>query len=214
MTPIEIAQRLLAGPWKHAATALRACQRSEWARFAQETAPEKPQGLFATGKRDHERCMELATQPPTGPELPQLTLIPLWTCATEDFESNEWLPAHAVVEGNQLIDVCSPTDPVLPDGAHWECTVRRWTASIVVLSRAYAPSALLQLRAGDYGVTQMDLHEVVSVEARPATPIPRPTRLLPMFASWIEPRAAVSPELAAKLQSLCFTAEDLPEEEP
>jgi hypothetical protein len=220
MNPIEIAQHLLSGPWMHADAALRACQRGEWARFIQETAPAKPKGFFATGKRDHGRCMELATRPPTGPVMTTLTLVPLWTCSTEDFESDEWRAVHGVVQEGQLIDVLrwgtSVDTEEAPSGLDTlsDCTVRRWTASMVVLSRNYAPDLSLQLRAGEFAVMETHFDEVVSVEARPAQPLPRPTRWVPMFASWLEPRVEVPPELAARIQARCFTAESLPDEEP
>ncbi|RKG80788.1 hypothetical protein D7W79_07030 [Corallococcus exercitus] len=90
----------------------------------------------------------------------------------------------------------------------WECTVRRWTAATVVESRNYAPDIALQLRAGAFGVLTSRFDEVVSVAVREAEPLPRPTREVPMFANWLEPRVRVPPELASRIQALCFTAED------
>ncbi|MBN8228395.1 hypothetical protein JYK02_12870 [Corallococcus macrosporus] len=43
---------------------------------------------------------------------------------------------------------------------------------------------------------------------RDAEPLPRPTREVSMYANWFEPRVRVAPELEARIQALCFTAED------
>jgi hypothetical protein len=91
--------------------------------------------------------------------------------------------------------------------ALWECTMRRWAAATVVESRSYAPDIPLRLRAGPFGVLELKVDEVVSVEVRSSEPAPRPTREVPMFASWFEPRVALSPELESQVRALCFTAE-------
>lgn len=46
-----------------------------------------------------------------------------------------------------------------------------------------------------------------SVEAHVSEPIQRPTREVPMFATWFEPRTALSPEVESEIRSMCFTAE-------
>jgi hypothetical protein len=92
--------------------------------------------------------------------------------------------------------------------ALWECTVRRWTAATVVESHSYAPEIPLLLRAGAFGVLALQVDEVLSVDVRETAPLPRPTREVPMFASWFEPRVKVSPELESQIRAMCFTAED------
>ena len=143
----------------------------------------------------------------------QVTLVPLWACSTEDETSTEWVAVHGVLqEGKPLrvletgpfigVDDASPRADAL-----WDCTVRRWSAATVVEGRAYAPSVPLRLRAGAFGVLELDVDEVHSVAVRDAEPLPRPTRELPMFATWFAPRVAVAPELEEQIEALSFTAD-------
>jgi hypothetical protein len=91
--------------------------------------------------------------------------------------------------------------------ALWECVVRRWTAASVVESRSYAPEIPLRLRAGAFGVLELHIDEVVSVTARETEPMPRPTRKVPMFATWFEPRVRLPLELESQIRAMCITAD-------
>ena len=211
MNLTETAQKVLDGKWMHASGALRACQRGVWAEFAREVAPARP---LLVGRLDHGRCLALAERSLVGPVLTKLTLVPLWACSTEDAVSTEWVAVHGIAEEGKpmwvqesgpfiAVDDASPRADAL-----WECALRRWTAATVVESRSYAPDIPLRLRAGAFGVLELRVDEVVSVEARESEPVPRPTREVPMFASWFEPRVALSPELESQISAMCFTAED------
>ena len=120
----------------------------------------------------------------------KLTLVPLWACSG---------PFIAVEDATPRAE------------ALWECAVRRWTASAVVESRAYAPGIPLELRAGAFAVLDLQIDEVLSVDVHETERIPRPTREVPMFASWFEPRVGVSPDIESQIRAMCFTAEDEPE---
>ncbi|HEX8700482.1 MAG TPA: hypothetical protein VF815_16655 [Myxococcaceae bacterium] len=208
---IEIAQQILNGRWMYASAALRACQRGEWAGFVREVAQAKPR---LGGRRDYERCLALAERSLVGPVLKSLTLVPLWACSTEDGMSTEWVAVHGVAQDGQplqvqesgpFIDVEDASPRV---DALWECTVRRWTAATLVESRFYSPEIPLLLRAGEFGVLELRIDEVLSVDARETGLLPRPVREVPMFASWFEPRVKVSPELESQIRDMCFTAPD------
>ncbi|WP_223643547.1 hypothetical protein [Corallococcus sp. EGB] len=208
---VEIAQQVLSGRWKNATAALEACKRGEWAEFVRRTAPAKP---FLTGRLDHGRCLARAEQSLAGPVLVKLTLVPLWACSTEDGASTEWVAVHGVAEEGQPLSVLE-VGPFIGEedasprvDALWECTVRRWTAATVVMSRSYSPDIPLVLRAGDFGVCESFMEEVVSVAVREAEPLPRPTREVPMFSNRFEPRVRVPPELESQIRAMCFTAED------
>lgn len=211
MSATEIAQQILNGKWRHAPAALRACQRGEWAALAREIAPARP---LLVGRLDHRRCLALAEASLTGPETTKLTLVPLWACSTEDAESTEWVAVHGVAAGGQPLSVQEIGPFIAVDDASpradalWECTVRRWRAATVVESRSYAPGIPLRLRAGAFAVLDLEIDEVLSVEEHASEPLPRPTREVPMFASWFEPRVQLPPELEAQVRAMCFTAED------
>lgn len=211
MTPVEIAQQILDGKWRHASAALRACQRGTWAELAREIAPVRP---LLVGRLDHGRCLALAERSLTGPVMTELTLVPLWACSTEDAASAEWVAVHGVARPGKPLHVQEAGPFIAVDDASprasalWECTVRRWTAAAVVESRSYAPDISLQLRAGAFAVLQLQVDEVLSVHASETEPLPRPTRELPMFASWFEPRVRVSPDLESQIRAMCLTAED------
>ncbi|CAM3967657.1 hypothetical protein [Corallococcus exiguus] len=204
-----LAQRLLNGRSKHAAGALDACKRGEWAEFVNRMAPPKP---FLLGRRGYGRCLAHAERSLAGPVTVKLMLVPLWACSTEDGASTEWVAMHGVAEEGQPLSelevgpFIGMKDASPRADALWECTVRRWTAATVVMSRFYAPDAPLVLRAGDFGVREAWLEEVVSVTVREAEPLPRPTREVPMFTNGFEPRVRVSPELESQIQAMCFTA--------
>lgn len=209
MTPTAIAQQILDGRWRHASAALRACQQGAWAELARDVAPARP---MLAGRLDHGRCLTLAERSLTGPLTTKLTLVPLWACSTEDAESTEWVAVHGVAREGEPLHV-QEFGPHFEDAspradALWECTVRQWTAALVVESRSYAPDIPLRLRAGAFGVVELDVREVLAVDAREAAPVPRPTREVPMFASWFEPRVKVSPDLEAQIRAMCFTAKD------
>jgi hypothetical protein len=208
VTPTEVAQQILNGPWRHASAALQACRRSEWASFTREAAPPKP---LIVGRFDHGRCLALAERSLTGPTTARLVLVPLWACSTEDDVSTEWVAVHGIAgDGNLYVQETGPfiaiEDASPRADALWECSVRCWTAATVVDSHSYAPSVPMRLRAGSFAVLEMRILEVMSVEVQDAPSLPRPVREVPMFASWFEPRVSVSPELERQIRELCFTA--------
>jgi hypothetical protein len=210
MTPTETAQRILAGHWRHASSALRACQRGEWAAFAREVAPAKP---LLAGRFDHGRCLELAERSLREPTTEKLVLVPLRACSTEDDVSTEWVAVHGVAgDGKLNVQETGPfigVEDVSPSAdALWECSVRSWTAATVVESRSYAPSIPMLLRAGSFAVLEMRILEVLSVEVHDAPALPRPVREVPMFSSLFEPRVGVSPELELQIREMCFVASD------
>lgn len=210
MTPIEIAQHILNGQWRHASAARRACQRGEWASFAREVAPAKP---LIMGRSDHARCLALAERSLTEPTTAKLVLVPLWACSTDDDVSSEWVAVHGVAGDSKLyVQETGPfigVEDASPSAdATWECSVRCWTAATVVESHSYAPGIPMLLRAGSFAVLEMRILEVVSVEVHDAPALPRPVRDVPMFASWYEPRVGVSPELELQIREMCFTASD------
>jgi len=208
MTPTEIAQQILDGKWRHASAALRACQQGEWAPFARKIAPARP--LFVS-RFDHSRCLAIAECSLTGPVMTKLLLVPLWACSTEEETSAEWVAVHGVVEDSKLrVQEVGPfigvNDASPRADALWECAARYWTAATVVESRSYAPDIPLQLRAGSFAALEVRILEVVSVDVHDAAPLPRPTRDVPMFASWFEPRVKVSPELELQIREMCYVA--------
>ncbi|HYQ04043.1 MAG TPA: hypothetical protein VER96_35460 [Polyangiaceae bacterium] len=143
----------------------------------------------------------------------KLMLVPLWACSTEDDVSSEWVAVHGVEQdGNLYVQEMGPfigTGDASPKAdSLWECSVRCWTAATVVESRSYAPDIQLKLRAGAFAVVEMKILEVVSVDMCEAAPLPRPMREVPMFASMLEPRVEVSPELAVRIREMCFVASD------
>lgn len=211
MSRTDIAQRILQGKWRHASAALAACQRDAWASFAREVAPPRP---LLVGRHDHGRCLALAERSLTGPVPRKLTLVPLWACSTEEEVSAEWVAVHGIAEPGEPLQV-QETGPFIALGdaspcadAVWECTVRRWTAATVVESRSYSPEIPMKLRAGAFALCEVQLDEVVAVDAHASAALPRPTREVPIFASWFAPRVTVSPELESQIRALCFAAED------
>ncbi len=142
----------------------------------------------------------------------KLTLVPMWACSTEDFESTDWIAVHGLVEESQPLQVrevgpfFAGEDASPQVDALWDCTVRRWDTATVGESRAFAPGIPLLLRTGAFVVLPIQIHEVISVEVRHAEGLPRPTREVPMFASWFEPRVRVSSDVEAAIRALCFTA--------
>lgn len=207
MTPTEIAQQILQGRWMHAAAARRACQQRAWPQFAREVGPKKP---LAFGRGDYERCSSVVDQSFTGPNSVSVTIVPLWGCATMDETSTEWFAVHGVATDGERLEI-RELSPFLDDAAPsadavWVCEVQRWTAALIVKTEDYGASAPLRLRAGAFGVLDQVIDEVVAVHAVDSEPIPRPTREVPMFASWFAPRVTVSSELDAKIRALSFTA--------
>jgi hypothetical protein len=164
------------------------------------------------GRLDHGRCVALAERSFSGPHTKKLTIVPMWACTTEDYESADWVAVHGLVEEGERLQLREVGPFVAGEDASpradalWDCTVRRWEAATVGESRAFGPGIPLLLRAGAFAVLPVQIHEVVSVEVRDAEGLPRPTREVPMFASWFEPRVRVSSDVEAAIRALCFTA--------
>jgi hypothetical protein len=205
---LEIAQQLLNGKWRHATAALEACQRGDWADFVRRFPPPRP---LLIGRLDYRRCLALAEASLRGPETTTLTLVPLWACSTFETEANQWVAVNGVAQEGQPLYVHEPGPFVADESpladALWKCTVRRWQAASVVDSHSYAPGVPLQLRAGAFGVLDIHVDEVLSVEVNPTEPLPRPTREVPMFASWFEPRVRVPAELESQIAAMCSREE-------
>jgi hypothetical protein len=209
MTPREIAQQILDGPWVHASAALRACQRGEWAEFVRASASKKPWlwGWFA-----YLRCCALAERTFAGPDVTQATLVPLWACGTAETVSTEWVAVHGVVRDRKPMEVLEMGPFIALDDASpsadavWECTVKRWKVGIVVDGYVYGPGIPLLLRAGGFGVLELEIYEVIDVLAREGEAQSRPRREVPIFASWFAPRVTVSPELESQISAMCLTS--------
>ncbi len=148
MNRLEIAQRILSGPWMHAAAALRACQRGEWANFVRENPQKRP---WLWGWLGYLRCRALAQRTFFGPDVTQVTLVPLWACGTAETVSTEWVAVHGVARDGKPLEVLEMGPFIAMDDASpsadavWECTVRRWTVGAVVDCSAYAPSIPLDV---------------------------------------------------------------------
>lgn len=215
MTDIELAQHILAGRWGHRAAALDACRRGTWATFVREIAPKAP---LLAGRGDFKRCLERAERSLAGPTTITLSIVPLWACSTEDAASDEWVAIHGVKEAQTSLAI-HEVGPFFDDDreprsdALLRCTVRQWKASTVVASKSYAPDIELELRAGAFAVAGTVIEEVIAVEIVDAKPLPRPTREVPMFATWFAPRVEVTEDLAAEIEACSFTA-DGEEDEP
>ena len=52
------------------------------------------------------------------------------------------------------------------------------------------------------------MDQVLDVEAQETEPIPRPTREVPMFASWFEARVKVPLEIESLIRAMCITTGD------
>jgi hypothetical protein len=211
MTPIEIAQKVLNGKWQHATAAVQACQRGEWAAFVRAVAPPRP---LLLGRLDHERCLELAERSIKGPETITLALVPMWACSTAEEPSNQWVAVHGVARSGQPLLVRETGPFIAVDDASprldslVECTVRHWTGSVVEDSSFYAPNLPRRRRVGAFCLVELDLDQVFDVAERTTAPLPRPTREVPMFASWFEPRVKVPSEIEEQIRALCITASD------
>lgn len=216
MDDVATAQQILDGRWQHAAAARRACQEASWGAFVNAHAPARP---MLAGRRDHRTCVAAAERSLAGPWSREVTLVPLWACSTEDATSNEWVAVHGAAHAGEALGVrevgpfIGGEDASPRADAIWVCTARVWTAATVVESRSYAPDIELRLRLGRFGVLELDVVEVLAVERRASEARPRPTREVPMFASWFEPRVEVPAALAAEIAALCFTAEAVDEDD-
>lgn len=208
MTPVEIAQRILDGPWQHAGAAVAACRRGAWREFVRAHAPPRP-ALF--GRADHARCLELAANSLEGPRTVRLALVPLWACSAAEEESNGWVAVHGVAQSGHPMYV-QEAGPFIASGdaerraeAVWECQARRWACKVVAESQFYGPGVELPFRAGAYCVVDRTCFDVLAVEPREADPIQRPTAKVPIFSTLVEPRVRVGAELAAQIRALSIT---------
>jgi hypothetical protein len=203
----KLAQRIFNGPWQHAAAAVEACRRGEWPRFVRNAAPRKP---LLLGRLAHGRCVALAASSFTEPTTTTATLVPLWACWTYETASADWVAVHALAIAGEPLEVIESgphlTDSSLLVNGQWECAVRRWTVATVGESWAYAPSIPMRLRAGAFVVIEQRVYEILSVDVRETEPLSRPTREVPIFASWYEPRLKVSPDLESQIRATSFTA--------
>ncbi len=184
-----------------------ACQRAAWAEFAREIAPRRP---LLLGHFDYARCLDLAKRSLKGPLTTIVPLVPIWVCRTEDAVSTEWVAVHGAAWADRPLEL-QERAPFLHDAwpradALWSCHVRRWTAATVVKRDEYGSSIPLKHRAGAFGVLELQIVEVLSVDVRETEPLPRPTREVPIFAWWYEPRTRVSPELERQIRALSFAA--------
>jgi hypothetical protein len=190
---------------------LRACQQRDWASFVRQAAPPKP---LLVGGLDYRRCLALAEASLSEPVVTSLSIVPIWACSTEDDVSSSWVAVQGVLQGEEPLSVqeCGPFiamhDASPRAEALWECSVRRWYAATVVESRAYAPTVPLRLRAGTFAVLDLHVFEVIAVNVRESTPLPRPTHQVPMFATWLEPRVTVPPDIESQIRALCYTSTD------
>jgi hypothetical protein len=206
-----IAQAIIDGPWQHKARALDACRRGTWAAFVAATAPPRPALL---GRWSHGACVRHAATMFAGPRRVAIDLIPVWAGGGEDeVPSTDWHVAHArCIDGGALC-ICE-TGPVDRDAdpcldLRVSCQARRWEVGHVVQTRHYSPEIPLALRRGELGVMAGEILEVIELEARPGTPLPRPISEVPPFCSWYEPRVAGLPDsLVSAIRRLSITVDE------
>lgn len=211
-TLLALAQRLLDGPWQHAEAAREACRAASWAAFVQHAAPPKP---LLLGRRAYNDCIERAVGTLCAPFTTSCVLVPAWACSTYEEEGAQWVATHVQLDGEGRLEV-REGGPFLCDSKPCaeqaiECTIRQWTAATVVASEAYGPSVSLQRRVGPYAVLNLTIAQVLTAQLRDGAPLPRPTRVVPVFSTWFEPRVVVPPALDAQIRALSETAT---EEEP
>ena len=207
MNPVETAQAILDGPWRHMPAARQACQRGEWKEFVHKSMPKPP---LLVGRRDHARCVAIAEDSLSEPAVSAVQLLPAWCCQSWESEETEWVAIHcaawvarplAIVESGPFLQDSSPRADM-----RLECKVRRWSAATVVSCSNYAPNFPLKLRSGAFGVLEIELTEVLQVEIREGELIPRPNHPVPMFSCWCEPRVRLPTETEAEIRALSYTA--------
>ena len=85
----------------------------------------------------------------------------------------------------------------------------RGQVGYIVKARSYAPSMELNHRGKHLGVLQGQLLTVQSAARVVGQPLPRPTRDVPPFCQWIEPRVdGLEDALVAALRSMSTTVDD------
>lgn len=223
---LEVARRVLDGPFRHAAAAREACRRGSWAELAARAAPERP-GLFG-GRGDWTACVELASRTFAGPTPVRITIVPAWACSTDEGASTEWVEVHAVFVAPA--DVHTLVAPYIAETGPWydaadprldEIVVLRanaYDAAWVVRTASYAPSIELLLRRGKYGVLATRVLDVLDLaeggyrdgaQVRAGETLPCPVIEVPPFCSWVEPRVGGCPaSLAEAMRALSITTDD------
>lgn len=173
-----------------------------------------PLGHRSKLSREHKRCVELALErTATEAETTTLEILPLWTGDNEDSEPGpHWFITHGVVVDGE---VHAPWEisPVFDDAklrfdVRLRVQVERWRVAHVIKVASYAPSVDLVFRGKHAGVIDGEVYKVCVVNPVPGEPRPRPTRHVPMFCQWFEPRVdSVEAELLKKLEARQITSE-------
>ncbi len=206
-------QRLLDGPWRHAAASRAACRDNAWEAFQCEQMPT-PGWHRPLLRRSYEQCLERAVSLVSGPVDVVLDIIPIWVADTHETEGSAddyWFRGHAVRvgpfgkgESGPMLDDADPAVDV-----RYRCEAVQWTVGNIVHSRSYAPSIELELRHAVYGVLPGDVLELNAVETVNGDPLPRPTIGVPPFCSWVEPRVTgLARAVVDELRALSITTDD------
>lgn len=149
-----------------------------------------------------------------GPQEATVRLIPVWAGDVPDeVPAATWYAVHAVEgvgeplviieRGEYLADASQRLDCVV------DCRARRWRVGHVVETRSYSPEIELALRAGEHGVLENVIYELLSVEPKEDVALARPTLVVPAFSVWFEPRVAGLPnELVRAIRNLSITTDE------
>jgi hypothetical protein len=145
-------------------------------------------------RREHARCVEMVVErTSSSPESLTIGILPIWTGDNEDSEPGpHWFATHAVVVDGEPIGPWE-LSPVYEDATNrfdqrLDVDVRCWRVAHVVDVSGYAPSVELAFRGGHFGVLDAQLYSVQAAVPRRGGLLPRPTRDVPMFCQWLEPR--------------------------
>jgi hypothetical protein len=216
---LELAQRLIDG----GRDALHEIRRAEWSalearRWAARLDDNHPTPsmLRPFARAEHRRCRELALeQTAAAPESITFELIPIWT--GDNFDAEEpapcWYVTHALRIDGELAGPLERS-PVFDDAElvfDHRLSIRalRWRVGYVVKTRSYAPSMKLHHRGKHLGVIVGELLTVQTAARNEGQPCARPTRDVPPFCQWIEPRVdGLDDALVAELRSLSTTVDD------
>lgn len=206
-------QRIVDGPFRHAADGRAAAVAREWPAFARRIAPARPLVL----RGDWSACVEFAAGLYRGPAHVIATIVPVWACSAAEVESLEWVKVHAiVVDDAPYIAETGPyffqqDGPVISELVEFEA--RRYEVGYVVRSESYAPSIELALRRGAFGVVATNMIVLDRIRAASdrapsaGSPLPPPDLEVRPFSTRFEVRVAGVPQaIATAIAGLSFSA--------
>jgi len=215
----DTVQRLLDG----GAATVSEARRADWAALEADRWAERldekhpvPSLLNPFARSEHSRCRELALeQTSSAPEPIEIDLIPNWT--GDNFDAEEpapcWYLTHALRIDGQVVGPWE-ISPVFDDADlvfdhRLRIRALRWRVGRIVETRSYAPGVGLHYRGKRLGVLEGELYAVQSATREEGRPLVRPTRDVPPFCQWIEPRVdGLDEALTSGLRSLSTTVDD------